>query len=45
MWVVEVNVLGRRFSYGVANRRRTLPGTARVTQWRDRMQRQSGAAA
>ncbi|WP_173007870.1 hypothetical protein [Mycolicibacterium sp. P1-18] len=45
MWVVEVNVLGRRFSYTVADRHRPLPGTARVAQWRDRMHRQSGAAA
>jgi hypothetical protein len=45
MWVVEVNVLGRRFSCTVDYRRRPQPGHARVVPWRDRMQRQSGAAA
>ena len=45
MWVVEVNVLGRRFSWTVDGRRRPLPGTTQVAQWRDRIHRQSGAAA
>jgi len=45
MWVVEVNVLGRRFSCTVDSRRRPLPGHARMGSWRDRVHRQSGAAA
>ncbi|MEU0497304.1 hypothetical protein [Mycobacterium sp. NPDC006124] len=48
MWVVEVNVLGRRFSCTLEDRRRplpVLPGSATVAHWRHRLQRQSGAAA
>ena len=45
MWVVEVNVLGRRFQLSADARRRPLPGSAHVAQWRDRLHRQSGAAA
>lgn len=45
MWVVEVNVLGRRFSCTVDYRRLPQPGYGRVMAWRDRMNRQSGAAA
>jgi len=45
MWVLEVNVLGRRMSCTVEDRRRPLPGVARVAQWRHRLQRQSSAAA
>ncbi|WP_185934705.1 hypothetical protein [Mycolicibacterium hodleri] len=45
MWVVEVNVLGRRFSCTVDSRRRPQPDPARMAPWRDRMHRQSGAAA
>jgi len=45
MWVVEVNVLGRRFSCTVDYRRRPQPGHARVVPWRDQIRRQPGAAA
>jgi hypothetical protein len=45
MWVVEVNVLGRRFNCTVDDRRRPRPGTARVSHWRHRLHRQSGVAA
>ncbi|MCV7424633.1 hypothetical protein H7K45_29240 [Mycobacterium yunnanensis] len=45
MWLLEVNVLGRRMSCTVENRRRPLPGSARVAQWRHLLQRHSGAAA
>jgi hypothetical protein len=45
MWAVEVNVLGRRFSCTVGYRRRPQSGHARMAPWRDRMHRQSGAAA
>jgi len=45
MWVVEVNVLGRRFSCTVDYRRLPQPGHSTAVSWRNRILRQSGAAA
>jgi hypothetical protein len=45
MWIVEVNVLGRRFTRTVNGRPATLGRTPRMPQWRQWKQRHPGAAA
>jgi hypothetical protein len=45
MWIVEVNVLGRRFTHTVNDRPKTLRCTPRTAQWRHWRPRHPGAAA
>ncbi|WP_161600631.1 hypothetical protein [Mycolicibacterium hodleri] len=45
MWTVEINVLGRRFTYKANDRPDVVLRTPRLTQWRQRKQRHPGAAA
>lgn len=45
MWIVEVNVLGRKFTRTVNDRPAALRRTPRMTQWRQWKQRHPGAAA
>ena len=48
MWIVEVNVLGRKFTHTVGDvPMRSLPSlrTARMVQWRHGRQRHPRAAA
>lgn len=45
MWIVEVNVLGHRFTHRVGDRPELFRLTPRVVQWRQWKHRQPRAAA
>ncbi|HYO02597.1 MAG TPA: hypothetical protein VET27_12260 [Mycobacterium sp.] len=45
MWIVEINVLGRRFTHTVGDRPDPSLRTPRMTQWRHWKQRHPRAAA
>ncbi|MET0474357.1 MAG: hypothetical protein ABW001_06915 [Mycobacterium sp.] len=45
MWIVEINILGRRFTHRFNDHHEVLRLTPRVAQWRQWKQRHPRAAA